>query len=222
MYKGTQQLKDVYNVFNVRDRDLHRSKRKLIGRAVTDQSMRSFEPTMITQVDTFLRLILDASKDTSRRAVNMSERLKYLGYDIVGFLAFGYPLKLQTEDTNRFIIQANAYGNFRLNAYMQWPLLRNLKVEALSMVFPSSLRVRLFNLIEKMIFTRLAQPRDARRDLYYHLSDELGTDIKGVRLGNLWTEAIFFVPAGSYSPRLQLFYNTSRFSPSISFPRLQL
>ncbi|RYP11509.1 hypothetical protein DL764_000032 [Monosporascus ibericus] len=198
VYRVTQQLENVYNVFNVRDRAEHRLKRKLIGRAVTEQSMRSFEPTMTAQIEIFLRQVLQAAqaRTTSERMVNMTQPFKYLGYDIVGHLAFGYPLKLQTDDSNRFVVKANAYGNFRLNMYMQWPLLRHLRIESVLDLLPNGLRVRLFNLIETMIKARLAQDKDARRDLFFYAADDFREGNDGLRLGNLWTEAIFFLPAG--------------------------
>lgn len=126
----------------------------------------------------------------------MAHYFRYLGYDIVGRLAFGYPLRLQTNGENRFVAKANAYGNYRMNVYMQWPLLRHIKIELLFDLIPNSLRARLLSLIERMIKTRLAQPTDAMRDFYYHVADEFLTDTAGVRLGNLWSEAVFFIPAG--------------------------
>lgn len=197
VYRATQQSKNAFSILNVRDRALHRLKRKLIGRAVSEQSMRSFEPTMTREVDVFLHKLLDASRSTGpKRIVNMAQNLKYLGYDVVGHLAFGYPLRLQTDAENRFIAKANAYGNYRINVYMQWPLLRYFKIELLFDRIASSLRARLLSLIEKMITTRLSQATDATRDLYYHVADEFGTGASDVRLGNLWSEAVFFIPAG--------------------------
>ncbi|KAK7751565.1 hypothetical protein SLS62_006515 [Diatrype stigma] len=154
---------------------------------------------MTEQIDVFLRQVLQASKlssTSSERVVNMTRQFKHLGYDIVGHLAFGYPLRLQTDDSNRFVVKANAYGNFRLNMYMQWPLLRHLKIEALLDLLPNGLRVRLFQLIETMIKARLAQDKDARQDLFFYAADDFKAGTDGLRLGNLWSEAVFFLPAG--------------------------
>ncbi|KAI0017200.1 cytochrome P450 [Xylariomycetidae sp. FL0641] len=186
VYSAFQQRKDVYSVFNARDREIHRQKRKLIGRAVTEQSMRGFEPTMAAQIDIFLRQLLPQSSSqenpSGERAVNMSERLKRLGYDVVGHLAFGYALDTQTRARHRF-----------------WPLLRRGRLEAFLRRRPRSLHARLMRLIEAMVAARLAQPRDARRDLYFHVADELATSGgtgDNIRLGELWPEAVFFIPAG--------------------------
>ncbi|KAI0201487.1 cytochrome P450 [Astrocystis sublimbata] len=197
VYQATQQSKDVFSILNVRDSALHRLKRKLIGRAVSDQSMKSFQPTMLQEIDIFIRRIHQTTRlPDPQQSVNVAQYFKHLGYDVVGHLAFGYPLRLQTDPENRFVAEANAYGNYRMNVYMQWPLLRHVKIERLFDLMSNSLRARLLSLIEKMIKTRLAQTRDARRDLYYHVADEFSTDATGVRLGNLWSEAVFFIPAG--------------------------
>lgn len=98
-------LPKLYNVFNVQDIPQHRIKRKLIGRAVTDQEMRAFEPVMIEQVGILLRKFFQASSVRSvTEEVNMTPNLKHLSYDIVGYLAFGYPLKLQDDESSHFII----------------------------------------------------------------------------------------------------------------------
>ncbi|KAI0476348.1 cytochrome P450 [Xylariaceae sp. FL0804] len=191
VYVATQYSKNVFSILNVRDRAQHRVKRKLLGRAITEQAMRGFEPTMAEQIDVFLLHLRRASQSErpEERVVNMARQLKHLGYDVVGHLAFGYPLDLQTAEDNRVVATANTLGNWRLNVYMQWPRLRCLKIERFS-----GLRRRLLGLIEKMIVARLAQPKDARRDLFYHVADEMSAE--EIRLGNLWSEAVFFIPAG--------------------------
>ncbi|KAI8627470.1 cytochrome P450 [Xylariaceae sp. FL1651] len=193
VYRATQQPKNVYSILNG----------KLIGRAVSEQSMRSFEPTMAHEIDVFLHKLLDSSKSTgSERIINMARYFKHLGHDV-----------LQTNSENRFVAKANAYGNYRMNVYMQWPLLRCLKIERLFDLNPNSLRARVLGLVEKMVKARLGQNKDARQDLYYHVADEFATDASGVRLGNLWSEAVFFIPAGGDTVSTALsahFYYLSR------------
>ncbi|KAI0481582.1 hypothetical protein F4859DRAFT_475235 [Xylaria cf. heliscus] len=42
-YLVSQAALGVFNLFNAFDNDLHRTKRRLVGEAVLDQSMRAFE-----------------------------------------------------------------------------------------------------------------------------------------------------------------------------------
>ena len=62
--------------------------------------MRNFEPTISAQVGIFIKELLASSSVP----VNMTERSKRIGYNIVGCLSFGCDLRLQTDEANRFLI----------------------------------------------------------------------------------------------------------------------
>jgi cytochrome P450 len=61
-----------YNVITAVDSYLHRSRRQLVGQAITERSMRVFEPTMIEQVNIFVRNLLYESRRSN--AVNMTKK----------------------------------------------------------------------------------------------------------------------------------------------------
>ncbi|ROV95735.1 hypothetical protein VMCG_07629 [Cytospora schulzeri] len=65
------------NLLTDRDPKSHSARRRLIGQAITERSMRSFAPNMIELVDAYLRLIL-----ASPEAVNMTEKTRLLAVDI--------------------------------------------------------------------------------------------------------------------------------------------
>ena len=117
---------NVFNVFSAIDNDIHRAKRKLVGQAVSERAMRAFEPSMMDCIDIYLRQILEAAKDD--QPVNMTEKSRHLGLDIVGQLAFGYDLACQTQPDNHFIMKAMYFGNFRGNVYHHIPALAKLYV----------------------------------------------------------------------------------------------
>ena len=50
--------------------------------------------------------------------------------------------------------------------------------------------------IQKMITSRLVQPPDARHDLLSVFTEHSDVDVKNLRQGPLWAEAIFFFAAG--------------------------
>lgn len=52
-----------------------------------------------------------------------------------------------------------------------------------------------FELIENMIKTRTAEGKDARRDLYAQVADQL-EDNPEFRQSDIWSEALFLIPAG--------------------------
>ncbi|KAI1136916.1 cytochrome P450 [Hypoxylon sp. FL0543] len=194
IYRGSQVAPDKYNVFNIRDRAVHRIKRRLVGQALSDHSLRRFEPTLLEQIDRFLKVILQASKTSN--PVNMTPASRYLGLDIIGQLGFGYDLSLQTDNEHRFLTKGIVSSNFRINLSMQFPLLIRLRVDILASLIPNSIRARLLATVEKMVTTRLAQPIDAKRDLLSFIAPKLETDLKDVQKADLWPEAVFFFGAG--------------------------
>ncbi|KAK5629094.1 hypothetical protein RRF57_004809 [Xylaria bambusicola] len=182
------------SIFNAIDKQKHRRKRKLIGQAITDKAMRSFEPTMLGQIDIFIKEVLLASK--ASQPVNITDFTKRLGADIVGHLAFGYALNMQTDPTNRFVLQGLAVGSYQNNSFMQFPMLKNLRLQNLLIIVGYKSRMKYKNLLQQMITHRLSQEKHARNDLYSFVVDHLDDPTVGVTTSELWSEALFFFPAG--------------------------
>lgn len=157
--------------------------------------MRIFEPTMIRQIDTFLCIILSSSQ--SQSPVNMTEKLKRLGIDTVSLLAFGYPLNTQVDTKYRFLIDAHTFGNYRVNLFMQFPLLKKIRIYSfLELFFAKEVR-KYFNVIEHMIASRVAEDKHVRHDLYSMVADDMNPDGEQyLKDSEIWAEAGFFFPAG--------------------------
>jgi cytochrome P450 len=175
---------------------MHRRKRRLIGQVVSEKSMRSFEPTMLQEIDVFLKKLMKASNSSAR--VNITPAVRQLGVDIVGHLGFGFDLNMQTEETNHWLLKAFYLGDWRVNVCMQWPLLTWIRPEVISNLMPNSIRSRLFNLVDTMIKARLSQKIDSKHDLLGVIAGSMGDDFKSLRQQELWTEAFFFFPAGMW------------------------
>ncbi|KAI0965086.1 cytochrome P450 [Xylaria arbuscula] len=182
------------SIFNALDRRVHRNKRRLIGQAITDKAMRSFEPTMVEQINIFIDQLSLAAQGPA--PVNMTDMMKRLGADIVGYLAFGYALNLQTDPTYRFILRGLAAGSYQNNSYMQFPLLKKLGLHHLLLIVGGSQRKKYRQMLQKMIISRLSQEKHARSDLYSFVADHLDVPANGITTSELWSEAIFFFPAG--------------------------
>lgn len=197
VYLLTLQANGVDSIFNCLDRERHRSKRKLISKVVSDRSVRLFEPTMKEQVHIFLGQLLVASQAPTSCVVNMTERCKRLSLDIIGLLAFGFPLNTQTDDTYRFIIKGIAFGNYRANSLMQFPALKNRFLDLALHTLTRKGRLGYLKALERMISTRLAMDKDAKIDFYSLIADQVETSgPDSIRLTELWSEAVFFFPAG--------------------------
>ncbi|KAI1742992.1 cytochrome P450 [Xylaria scruposa] len=194
IYLLTQSPPGVFNMFNIIDKAMHRSRRKVVKQVLSDHCMRLFEPQMLQQIDVFIDQISDCIRRD--RVVNMTKHSQRLAVDIIGLLAFGYPLRTQTNPTNRFIFGGFANASWRANIFMQLPMLRLLKIDSIIQLFSFGLREKYLHLLETMIISRLSQPKDAHHDLYSIFPEATDSSIGSIRLTDIWSEALFFLSAG--------------------------
>jgi hypothetical protein len=167
----------------------------MISKALSEQKMRGFEPILLTHIGVFLKLLLRASR--AGEPSNMSDRCKRLGLEVIGKFGFGYDLKVQTEETNAFIVKGLEGGSYRNNVYIQAPGVQWMGVEFL---FPAlyRLRIKYFFLLKRLVKERLAEGKDAREDLFSYVVDAKDPDTgTKIRMSELWSEATFFFPAGT-------------------------
>lgn len=176
-------------MFNEMDVDLHRKKRKTVGPATSERSIRLFEQEMSKEIDIFLGLLLESSQKDE--VIDMSPRCEWLGVDIVGRLAFGFELKSQSEPTHRHVGEGIKARSAIASIYMSWPSLRVLN-PVITRLAPRQLEIdkeNLYKSLRIMIGSRMALPKEARRDFYAQVAGELPPD-------ELWAEAILIVGAG--------------------------
>ncbi|KAI1088516.1 cytochrome P450 [Rostrohypoxylon terebratum] len=193
IYLATQSKPGAFSLWNALDRDLHRRKRKLVGRITTDAAMRAFESSMAEQVDIFIRSLAN----DKQQPTDVKTRCSYLSFDIVGLLSFGYSLHLQTNEENQFLVEQLARGNHRMNVYMQIPIIPRRKLQLYINKFFQQEREKTARLMETMIRSRMSEDVHAKRDLYSHVADAINAkDDDSLRLGDLWYEAFFFIIAG--------------------------
>jgi cytochrome P450 len=194
----TQIKPGVYNLFNSIDNRLHRIKRRMIGKGLSEQKMRSFEPVMLKKIDVFLRNI--RASVGSGEAVDMTDRCKRLGLDIIGQFGFGASLNLQINDKNSILLNGMMAAIYRSNVYLQTPFVKWLGVGLALLPSLYRLRTEYGGLLKELIVDRLAEERDAKEDLFSYVVDatdtETGTKMK---LSELWSEATFFFPAGQHA-----------------------
>lgn len=160
--------------------------------------MRRFEPTILSHIDIFLQQLEESAK--SAEAVNMTDRCKRLGSDIISQLGFGRSLNMQTDEKNRFIAKGLEFGNHRVNIYIQFPMLEWISPEILLSPLLRVLEAKYFHTLQGLIKQRLAEGTHEKEDLISFVAEAQGDDL-GTRMSevDLWTEGIFLFPAGSYS-----------------------
>ncbi|KAI1207267.1 cytochrome P450 [Annulohypoxylon truncatum] len=195
-YLSNQASPGLHNTWNALDRKMHRQRRKLTGPSINERSMRTFEPTMMNEVNTFIEQIA-LSQD---RPIDMQKRCGYLGVDIVCQLSFGFALNSQTEEKYRFLPGEITAGNRRLYAYMQVPTIAKHRLQVLINLLWAKSREKVFRLLEHMIKSRMAQDQRAKHDMYSFVAAELKAEESSksgsLRVNDLWMEAILFTVAG--------------------------
>jgi hypothetical protein len=155
--------------------------------------MQTFEPTMTSQVDVFLRELLRSSRNDEH--ANMSFSCYRLAGDIICQLAFGYPLNTQTEPTNRLFLDAMGAINSRVSLYMSWPA-TSVVLDPLVKWLGKKRVAEFRKFVFAMIHARTAMEKDAQHDLYaIALRDTAGDggSDEGLHESELWANATFFI-----------------------------
>lgn len=179
-------------LFNILNREEHRTKRRIIAPVISERSMRTFEPTMSKQIDSFLRKILECSHQN--KPDNMSVLCERLGVDIVYQLAFEYPLNTQFDATHRVIVEGIKTRSNRSALYYFWKRLQIL--DPLFERFAGRDLKGFYNSLQTMIVARMAQPKDALHDFFAMASGEVYGE-PGLEGTDFWAEAVFFIAAGT-------------------------
>ncbi|KAF1951062.1 cytochrome P450 [Byssothecium circinans] len=179
-YLVTQAAPKIFNLFNVVDKRLHRTKRRIIGQGLNERAMRRFEPVMNDQIQIFLQQLAKASENNE--ATDMSQKCAWLGLDISGEIGFGHGFELQTNEKNRWMPGGISTSNRRLNLF-------------LPIILPKVMRFH--RMVRDMIRARLQEDTHSRPDLLSSIHDYKDPDT-GESMGKreLWSEATFLIPAG--------------------------
>lgn len=194
-YPDSRLVKEL-SLFDTLDQAEHARKQRIIGRVISELSMRTFEPIMSSQIDIFLRqLLLAAQKE---EVVDVSPIMLRLAADVICHLGFGYPMRTLTEETNRPLLDAFGMASGRVALYMNWPATAKVLdplINWLGKQAYEDFRIA----VQKMVEYRMSLPKDAKHDLYkMALSDKKGEET--LLESELWAEAVFFITAGMCTP----------------------
>lgn len=204
--------------FNAQNREVHKSRRKILALTTTERNIRQYEPTLSEQTNIFLKHILDASQ--SKDGLIVSEPLGQLGADIISLLAFGYPLNVQTDTTYRFVPESITLGNGINNVKMQFPFLSNSIFSFITDLLTHAQLRRFYKLTDLIVSTRLSSDMDGHADLFSLAADKLKND-KNFKIKDLWAEALFLFSAGTYSRFVFFLLMGFANAHKVARPRLQ-
>ena len=188
----------VCNIHSAIDKSVHRRKRKVIAQGLSDQCMRSFEPTILDQIRIFLRkLVHDELKNDWSNPVNMSHCVKRLGLDIMGSFGFGQSFDTQSNAVNRFLIDAITSNNYRSGVYAQIPSMAKFKLEKLFSPSIAAMRQKYGQLMTTLIRTRAMADKYSQHDLLSFLDNAKDPETgEGFDEMELWSESRFLLVAG--------------------------
>ncbi|KAL9090556.1 MAG: hypothetical protein Q9159_001900 [Coniocarpon cinnabarinum] len=190
----------AFNIFTAVDKNLHRFKRKVLSQGFSDQTLRAFEPTMLAHIDTFVESLTRATADTSdgwSQPVNMTQRCRWLQYDVMGEFGFGQSFRLQKSPDNRFLIDAVEATGFRAGLYVQYPALQNLKLDKLFAWRTLRIRDNYLRLMSELVKSRLAADKNSQNDLFSFVIDAKDPETgRGFTESELWAESRFLLIAG--------------------------
>ena len=199
------------NMFNMIDKEAHSKKRRIIGPVISERSMRVFEPEMLKQIDSFLRLLLRNSREG--QVLNMTPPCERLAVDIIGQLAFGYPLNTLNDPTHRVIVEGLNTRGKRSSLYFFWPDLK-IAEGLFNLIEGKNTLDGLHKSVRTMIHARMAEPKDAKHDFYALASGQIAPGEPGLISKDLWAEAVFFIAAGGSTTSTALsgiFFYLSRY-----------
>ncbi|KAK6223894.1 hypothetical protein LQW54_000038 [Pestalotiopsis sp. IQ-011] len=185
----------VPHVLGTVDPEPHRMKRNVYGRVLSGQSLHRFEPTMRAEVDIFLQKVRDAAE---AGPVNMTPLCERLASDIAVQLGFGVDLKSQTEPENRVLIDIFLHMNTIHSVYMAWPAIRALN--KIVMLFNMRKLLTAGEIIKSIIKKRAAIEENSGRHDFWAVASTSHQESDSTTLliekSQVWSEALFFFPAG--------------------------
>jgi cytochrome P450 len=205
MYRCFEVSPGTHSLFSMIDKKPHAARRKVIGQAVNERSMRLFESVMIEQIDIFIGLLDSSTHEAA--GVNMTNLVENLAIDIVGLLAFGYQLRTQIDPANRFMASGMKAANYAGNIVLHFFLLYQIGLPYLANHSKNEVFASYRRLLDTMVKTRMAEDKHAKHDLFsitHQANNQLKDPSQGVRADVVWHEGLAFIPAGLYLPILKL------------------
>lgn len=191
----------AFNIHTAIDKTIHKHKKKVMSQGLSEQSVRSFEPTMLAEIDIFLKNIASFADDKRggewSAPLNMTKLIQFLAYDIMGGFGFGRSFELQTKPDNRFITDAVAAASLRSGVYSQYPELAKFKLEKIIYPNGSKMYEKFKQVAGALVAERSSAKKDSQNDLFSFIIDARDPETGlGFSHTEIWSEARFLLVAG--------------------------
>lgn len=186
---------------------MHKHKRKVLSKGLSDQSMRAFEPTMLDSVDIFVRNLAMASiksktHDKWSSPINIGKSFKHLSLDIMGLFGFGQSFKMQTSPENRFIPGMIEGILVKGGLLLQCQVFDWMRFEKYFYPRVHVARQKYVATVSKLVADRLKEDKSAKNDLFSAIFDAQYSNegkhenIETMPVSEMFTESGFLLIAG--------------------------
>jgi cytochrome P450 len=189
----------ITNTHSSIDKEVHRFKRKVINVGLSESCMRAFEPEMNEHISNYISKLADGLSDDGWSAnINMTDRFKYLGYDIMSDFSFGESFQLQDKPDNRFVVESVMLSSIIMGVFLQFPDLTKARLHILFAKQARAARNRWVALTNKVVRERVAKGKDAQHDLFSSIVDAKDPETgKTFTMRELFDEARLLLIGGS-------------------------
>ncbi|KAF2186607.1 benzoate 4-monooxygenase cytochrome P450 [Zopfia rhizophila CBS 207.26] len=189
----------AYNTHTCIDKDLHRHKRRVMGQAFSERALRAFEPKILEEANIFLhQLHQNVGSDGWSQPLNMSQIVRHMTIDVLGEFAFGRSFELQTQEKNRFLLNAINAASRVSGMYAQYPRLKSSGLDRIIKQRGAWTREKFGNLMLELVKQRISEKEDARHDLFSFIINAKDPETgKGFELNEIWAESRLLIIAGS-------------------------
>lgn len=130
--------KGAWSILTAIDKDMHRHKRKLLSKALSDEALKRFEPALNEYVNIFSeKLIKGTEPGQWSSQKNMIDHCKKLTTEVMGDFCFGQKIAMMKDQSLDFIFDVLGSYSWRMGVYEQFPQLTVLQLERLASLFLS-------------------------------------------------------------------------------------
>ncbi|OIW26727.1 cytochrome P450-like protein [Coniochaeta ligniaria NRRL 30616] len=191
------------NTHNVRDKDAHARKRRVLSQAFSDSAIKGVERYILGNVRTFCDGIGEmgrvAEKGGWTGPKNMADWCNWLAVDILGDLCFGKAFHMLERPDNRYAIDLVGAAASRHLLCGTMPVVNTLSLDKILFrkIAAGRARYMAYSRAQLTERTRLGEETD-RRDFFYHLLKAKDPETgQGFAMPELWGESNLLIIAGS-------------------------
>ncbi|KAK3385963.1 cytochrome P450 [Podospora didyma] len=194
------------NTHNVRDKEVHARKRRVLSHAFSDSNIREIERYIIANIRAFCDALGDLGSTTVEEkkkgwtaAKNMADWCNWLAMDILGDLCFGKAFHMLDRADNRYAVDLVSVAAHRHLICGTMPIIDKLGLDKVLFRKIAAGRARYIGYSRAQLMERTALGDETdRRDFFYHLlkARDPQTGL-GFSTPELWGESNLLIIAGS-------------------------